>query len=345
MSLPKVPFSRRKRPPAERRKGRWRRSLGLTVAMLGWAATSGAEMLPSAFEKPAPNSVEDLRSMERHVKALLPKVTPAVVAVQLGDTVGSGVVVNAEGLVLTAAHVGDRPDRPVTFIFPNGRRVRGKTLGTDHDLDAGMMKITEGGPWPFLEPAPPDAVKPGDWALTLGHPGGWDPDRSTVVRLGRVIRATSRTIQTDCTITAGDSGGPLIDMQGRVLGIHTFVRSSTTENYHVPMKAFREDWDRLLKGERWGDEDSTPRPWLGTRGIDAPGGCRIEVVDDRGPAHKAGLQVGDVVTKINDATVEGADSYRRLVREAKVGADLTLTIQRGATQQAIKVKVADRNQR
>lgn len=327
----------------------FRRGLALLAAigvLLGSEDPIGAEALPPALSKTIPTSIADLRSIETHVKALLPKVTPAVVAVQIGDTVGSGVVVGADGLVLTAAHVGDRPGREVRFIFPDGRKAKGKTLGTDHDLDAGMMRITDAGPWRHVELAPVSGAKPGDWALTLGHPGGWDPDRSLVVRLGRVIRSNTRSLQTDCTITAGDSGGPVFDMEGRVIGIHTYVRNSTAENYHVPVAAFRQDWDRLLKGESWGvDEDSAPRPWLGTRGVDANPGCRIEVVDERGPAFKAGVQIGDTILRINDTAVEGAESYRRLVRESKIGSELRLTIERDGVQKVIPVPVADRNQR
>jgi serine protease Do len=315
------------------------------LLLLNPTLTTTGETLPSALSKTIPESLADLRAIEDHVKALLPKVTPAVVAIQIGDTVGSGVIVSPDGLVLSAAHVGDRPGREVRFIFANGKKARGKTLGTDHELDAGMMRITDAGPWPHLEPAPAQEAKPGDWALTLGHPGGWDPDRSLVVRLGRVIRSNARTLQSDCTITAGDSGGPLLDMKGRVIGIHTYVRNSTAENYHVPIAAFREDWERLLKGESWGSEDSAPRPWLGTRGVDANPGCRIEVVDERGPAFKAGLQVGDVVLSINGSEVEGAEGYRRLVRDSQIGSQLRLKVKRDAADQIITVQVADRNQR
>src|SRR6266536_812191 len=159
--------------------------------------------LPAVFRKPAPESLDDLKAIERQVRAILPRVSRAVVAVELGGATGSGVVVSEDGVVLTAAHVCDRPNRDVKFIFPDGKTARGKTLGTDHELDAGMMKISDEGPWPFAEVGTIAETDLGDWVLTLGHPGGYDPERSMVVRLGRIIRLTPDMVQTDCTLNAG----------------------------------------------------------------------------------------------------------------------------------------------
>ena len=284
--------------------------------------------------------------MEKHITVLTRKITPAAVAVQVGSAVGSGVVVSADGTVLTVAHVAGRPGREVLFVFADGRRARGKTLGVNLGPDAGMMKITDPGPWPFADLTPSKESSVGDWVLALGHPGGWDPERPIVVRLGRILETGSDFLRSDCTITAGDSGGPLFDMQGRVTGVHSFVRTATTANYHVDISNYHADWRRLTAGESWGQEETAPRPWLGTRGSDeAAGGCRIEVVDERGPAYKAGLQVGDVVLSINGATVEGAEAYSRAVRSSKIGSELQLIVRRGEAEKTISVKVAERGQR
>lgn len=304
-----------------------------------------AESLPPAFSHRVPGSLSEFRDMERHVTALTRKVSPVVVAVQVGQATGSGVVVSSDGLVLTAAHVAGRPGREVIFKFSDGRTAKGKTLGTDHGADAGMMRITDPGPWPHLDLAPSEEIHVGDWTLALGHPGGWDPERPVVVRLGRVLELDSGFVHTDCTITAGDSGGPLFDMKGRVVGLHSYVRTATSANYHVRAQAYRANWQRLLNGESWGDEESSPRPWLGTRGVDDPEGCRIERVDERGPAFKAGLQVGDIVLRINGVPVEDADGYAARVRESKIGTELHLRIKRNGTEMTLTVKVGERGQR
>lgn len=304
-----------------------------------------AENLPPVFTRRAPASLTEFREMEKHVTALTRKVTPVLVAVQVGQATGSGVVISSDGLVLTVAHVAGRPGREVLFRFSDGRSAKGKTLGTDHGADAGMMRITDPGPWPHLDLAPSEEIHVGDWTLALGHPGGWDPERPVVVRLGRVLELDSDFLHTDCTITAGDSGGPLFDMKGRVVGLHSFVRTATSANYHVRAQAYRANWQRLLNSESWGDEESSPRPWLGTRGVDDPEGCRIERVDERGPAFKAGLQVGDVVLRINGVPVDDAEGYASRVRESKIGTELHLRIKRNGSEMTLTVKVGERGQR
>ena len=86
--------------------------------------------------------------------------------------------------------------------------------------------------------------------LALGHPGGFDLRRSLVVRLGRIIRLETDALQTDCTISPGDSGGPLFDMHGRVIGIHSAISTSPAENFHVSVTEFYDSWDELVRARQ-----------------------------------------------------------------------------------------------
>jgi serine protease Do len=291
---------------------------------------------------PTPESLEDVKEIERTVKTLLPRISPAVVAVQVRGSTGSGVVISEDGLVLTAAHVCDEPNRDVRITFPDGKNARGKTLGTNHEVDAGMIKITDAGPWAHVELGHPHDLVLGDWVLTLGHPGGFDPHRPLVVRLGRVIRLNSRLLQTDCTVSAGDSGGPLFDLHGAVMGIHSRISESTTENFHVPVKAYHDTWDRLVKGENWGGERSSPRAWFGVRGADHPGGCLLESVETDAPAFKAGLKAGDIVRKINEREVKDYAALKQFVAESKPGAELKLELERDEKLVFVTVKLEAR---
>lgn len=205
--------------------------------------------LAAAFGKAAPASVADLRSIEQRVRTVVARVSPAVVAVQIGDGSGSGVVISADGLVLTAGHVCGQPNRDVRFAFPDGRTARGKTMGADVESDTGLLRITTPGVWPCVPVGDLERARVGDWVLALGHPGGFDARRSLVVRLGRIIRRTPWTMQTDCTISPGDSGGPLFDMYGRVIGIHSFISTSMADNFHVPITEFYDTWDELVSVE------------------------------------------------------------------------------------------------
>jgi serine protease Do len=206
--------------------------------------------LPKALSKPAPENVEDLRDIETHVQAVLKKVMPAVVGVRVGFGQGSGVIVNEDGTILTAGHVSGNPNQNAAVILPNGKSLKAKTLGRHGGYDSGMMKISEEGKYPFLEMGKSSELKPGQWVIGIGHPGGFRPNRTPVVRVGRILFANAFVIRTDCTLVGGDSGGPLFDMQGRVIGIHSRIGGlAITENLHVPVDAYRKDWDRLARGD------------------------------------------------------------------------------------------------
>ncbi len=292
-----------------------------------------------------PKTLAELKAIENTVRDIVPRVSPAVVAVQVRESTGSGVVITQDGLILTAAHVCDEPNRDVRIIFPDGKTARGRTLGTNHEMDAGMMKITDPGVWPHVDLGDLKEVHLGDWVLTLGHPGGFDPRRSLVVRLGRVIRFSLDSLQTDCTVSAGDSGGPLFDLRGKVIGIHSRISESTTENFHVPISTYRETWDRLANGENWGNERLSPRPWFGVRGSDHEGGCKLEFVEEGAPAFKAGLKAGDIIRKVNTREVKDYAALKQFVAGARPGDELKLELERDEKQMTITVKLERRSGR
>ncbi len=295
--------------------------------------------LRPAFTKSVPTSLGDLRSMEQHVKALAARVSPTVVAVEVGTGSGSGVIISADGLVLSAGHVCGAPDREVRFTFPDGKTARGKTLGANSDNDTGLMRITDRGPWPHAEMGDLKQAVVGDWVLALGHPGGFDLRRSLVVRLGRIIRLEPDALQTDCTISPGDSGGPLFDMHGRVIGIHSAISSSVAENFHVPVTAFYEGWTLLAQKPEEKIRADKPPAYVGAKGIDDPDGCRLTAVDEDSPAAKAGLKVGDLVVKVDGREVRLYASLLRWVAESEPGDTLSLEVKRGSDLLALEVKL------
>src|SRR5262249_12626858 len=142
--------------------------------------------------------------------------------------------------------------RPVTIIMPDGKRLKGETLGANRGIDSGMVKITDKGEWPYLEMGKSESLKRGQWCIAVGHPGGFRPGRPPVVRVGRVQDATKSLIRPDCTLVGGDSGGPLFDLDGRVIGIHSRISGSIAANIHVPVDTYRETFERLVKAEVWG---------------------------------------------------------------------------------------------
>jgi serine protease Do len=278
--------------------------------------------------------------MEQHVKALVARVSPAVVAVEVGDGSGSGVIIGADGLVMTAGHVCGEPNLDVRFTFPDGKTARGKTLGVDLESDTGLMRITDKGPWPFVGLGDTEQTEIGDWVLALGHPGGFDLRRSLVVRLGRIISRAPGDLQTDCTISPGDSGGPLLDMYGRVIGIHSFISTSMADNFHVPIAAYYDTWEQLAKTTT-SIHAPLPQSYVGADGVDGSPGCRLSIVEKDSPAAKAGLKVGDVVLKIEGRQLLGSSSFRRWVDESSPGETLNLAVKRGNKVLSLNVKLAE----
>src|SRR5262245_14623932 len=174
--------------------------------------------------------VADLKAMQAHVQKLTEQLKKCTVGVTVGAAQGSGVIVSKDGYVLTAAHVAGAPNSRVEFTLADGKTVKGKSLGLFRTLDAGLRKITDPGDYPFAEMGSSEELKEGQWCLALGHPGGYQEDRGIVLRVGRVLLNAKDAITTDCTLVGGDSGGPLFDMDGHVIGINSRIAELLTSN-------------------------------------------------------------------------------------------------------------------
>ena len=170
-----------------------------------------------------PKSLDDLRAIQEAMQSNLSRAREATVCLQIGEGSGSGVIVSPEGLVLTAAHVTGGVGEEVKVVMEDGTEYQGVSLGLNAKTDAAMLKIIDSGPFPFVEYDKVDATKLGDWVFSLGHSGGFDKARGINVRIGRLVREAETTIQSDCMLIGGDSGGPLFDMTGKVIGIHSRV--------------------------------------------------------------------------------------------------------------------------
>jgi serine protease Do len=300
-----------------------------------------------ALEKPEPETVDDLRAIQQRVKEVLKKVMPSTVGLQVGGASGSGVIIDKEGHILTAAHVSGPADRPVTIILSDGRRIKGKTLGGNRGIDSGLIKITDMGAFPFVEMGKSASLKRGQWVIATGHPGGYRPGRTPPVRLGRVLDFNNSLIRTDCTLVGGDSGGPLFDLEGRVIGIHSRIAGRITDNIHVPVDTFRDTWDRLAKGEVWGGGlfggAGRDQPYLGVELDTDAKGCKVAKVVEKTPAEKAGLKADDVILKFDGQALESAPDLRTALGKKKIGDSITLSVQRGDMTLDIKVTLGRRD--
>jgi S1-C subfamily serine protease len=191
-----------------------------------------------------------------------------------------------------------------------------------------------------------DALKEGQWCLATGHPGGYQEDRGVVLRLGRVLllpTPDSKAITTDCTLVGGDSGGPLFDMEGRVIGINSRIAGALAANMHVPVSTFKETWDRLNKGEAWGHYPGQG-PILGVRGEEGSANAKIAHVNPKSPAAKADLRAGDVVLKFQGQDIADFKSLVDAVALQNPGDPVKIVVQRGAETLELEVKLGRRTE-
>jgi serine protease Do len=241
--------------------------------------------------------------------------------------------------------VAREPGLDVTLVLADGRRAKGKTLGINRNVDAGMIRITTPGEWPFAEVGRSRDLRPGHWCIAMGHPGGYRRDRPPVLRVGRVLVNTDRLIDTDCTLVGGDSGGPLFDLDGRVIGINSRIGASAQANIHVPVDTFTAAWDRMVKGESWGAMAGLPvprGPILGISGEDHAQGCRVTAITPGSPAQKVGLKAGDVIWRFEDQDKPGLAKLVEMIGRRKAGDEVKFSILRGDEKLQMAARLAPR---
>ena len=295
-------------------------------------------------------TIDQLKERQGKVQAVADKVMSSVVAITSADPKkpgsGSGVIVQKDGLILTAAHVTAATGDELVIIFPDGKRVKGKALGANRGSDAGMAKITEEGEWPAVEMGSSDKMRYGDWCVAMGHPGGFDYARRPPVRLGRIWRRDmDGAIFSSCPLIGGDSGGPLFDLEGRVIGINSSIHGATDMNRHVAIDTLRDDWDKMLKEKAWGRQGFSANPDIPRMGVtfdkDSQEGVRvIEEVDSDSPAGKAGVKNGDVLVRFDGVEIATFHHLSRLIGKKKPGDKVKLALRRASETVECEIELA-----
>ena len=286
------------------------------------------------FAVPAPTpaqqdtaSVAKIREVEAKVKQVVAANMDACVSISDGIGAGSGVIVTEDGLVLTAGHVMVGQGEYKIF-FPDGRVARARPLGKNLDVDSGMVQIIDPGPWPFVKIGKSQSLKKGDWVVSMGHSGGFELGRNPPVRTGRVLDRNDHQLLTDAVLIGGDSGGPLFDLDGKLVGIHSSIGDSVAENRHVMTEIFGRDYDRLKRGEQWGqlpalanENDGSKPPKMGIR-VDLESG-RVNSVTKNSPASDVGIKAGDIVREFDGIRLESGRQLIRMIKE-KISGDVVM---------------------
>lgn len=301
-------------------------------------------------------SLGDLRNLEEKIKAVVEKGTPATISMlsagRGGNVSGSGVVVTADGLILTAAHVV-QGNTEMTVVFPDGQEARAKVLGANYYRDAAMAQLIGDGPWPFVEVGDSAEMATGDLVVAMGHPKGYDPTRRPPVRFGRIMSRqhgeTTGFFTTDCTVIGGDSGGPLFNLEGQVVGIHSSIDARETRiNHHAGIAGFKKSWAKMKAGDQWGqlggNEMGPDRPVIGVLLEASESGLKVMNVPRNSPAEAGGIRNGDVILSLAEEKVDSLKSLARILVDFDRGDSIKVGLERGGEALEKNVKLASRRE-
>lgn len=284
--------------------------------------------LSVAQEAPTLNSAPTVElnwpmALQSRIEQTIARAAPAVVGVTERRPGGvgsfSGVIVHPEGWIWTAGHAVT-PGRKYQIHLADGRTMDGIGKGTNRLLDCAMIEVvpkpTE--PLPVLPIGDSSQLVADQPCISLSHPGSYDPSRGAIARMGRILQPVSSRfgmIASTALMEPGDSGGPLIDLEGRLIGIHSQIGRDLKDNYDVPVGTFVKYWQEL-KEESDFEVNSIPGlPDLGMkvrRGRRS--GPRIVSVTPDGPAARLGLAEGDVIVEIAGKRWTGGNFQEQMVR-------------------------------
>ena len=362
----------------------------VTSALVGGALASGMSVLPLLVPHP-PVSAREAFTRTSFVASAVKRSGPAVVTLETSRTMqspnlsglpegirlnplfrnffgmpggapsrsrvqrgqGSGVLFDSQGLLLTNAHVVEGAEE-LTVGLSDGRRVKGRVIGTDRLTDLAVVRLEGEGLWPVAVLGNSDRLNVGDWAIAVGNPYGLE-NTVTLGIISNLNRNVSQLgisgkrldlIQTDAAINPGNSGGPLLNAEGEVIGINTLVRSGPGAGlgFAIPINRAKAIASELVATGK----ARHPVIGIGLSRVpaDRPGGpaqrgAVIRSIQKMGPADQAGLQVDDVITAVDGQAVEGPAAVVSAIERRGVGETLTLKIRRANDQKVVRLKPVD----
>ncbi len=258
------------------------------------------------------------------------------------NSLGSGFVIDAKGIIITNDHVIAGADE-IDVTFPNGTTLSAQIVGRDAATDLAVLRVQPDGALPAVALGDSDTARSGDWVLAIGNPFGLGGSLSVGIVSARNRDIQSGRyddfIQTDAAINRGNSGGPLFNMKGEVVGVNSAILSPTGGSvgigFAIPSNLVRQIVDQLL------EFGVTHRGWLGvsaqsiplelarTYGLDKPMGAIVMSVTKDGPAEKAGIETGDLIIQLGDEIITDSRVLTRLAAESKDGSKTKLRYIRG----------------
>ncbi len=293
-----------------------------------------------------------LDAFSRAVISVVERVAPSVTHVQRGRGAGSGTVIAPDGYILTNAHVVDDA-RAVDVVMADGTTYRAPVIGADPATDLAVVRAL-GPALPALELATADTLRVGQLVVAIGDPLGLQSTvtHGVVSALGRSLRAKDgriieNVIQTDAALNPGNSGGPLVDTHGRVVGVNTaIIQGAQGIAFAIPAATARMVATALIRDGR------VRRALLGISGAATPvgqhlaralglvasSGVRVLEVTPGGPAARAGVRQGDILVSIDGATIATLTDLQRALVADRIGRDTLLTLVRRGERISVGVR-------
>ena len=317
------------------------------IASLGFSGEAGAQFPSFAdlAEKLTP-SVVNISSFSQSETGNGEGNTP------LSESLGSGFIIDGNGYIITNNHVVDKAES-ISITLSDNTKTEARVIGKDPKTDLALIKIETKRPLNAVKFGDSDKIRVGDWVLAIGNPFGL----GSSVTAG-IVSAKSRDIesgpydsfiQTDASINQGNSGGPMFNLQGEVIGISSAIFSTTGASQGVgfAIPANLAGWViSQLK-----EHGEVKRGWIGIKiqpntpeiadslGISANQGVVVSGITEQGPAQKAGLQAGDIVLSFNRQPIDNTKNLSRLIAETKIGTPAPIEIWRSGQKQTLTVPI------
>lgn len=317
------------------------------IASLGFSGEAGAQFPSFAdlAEKLTP-SVVNISSFSQSETENGEGNTP------LSESLGSGFIIDGNGYIITNNHVVDKAES-ISITLSDNTKTEARVIGKDPKTDLALIKIETKRPLNAVKFGDSDKIRVGDWVLAIGNPFGL----GSSVTAG-IVSAKSRDIesgpydsfiQTDASINQGNSGGPMFNLQGEVIGISSAIFSTTGASQGVgfAIPANLAGWViSQLK-----EHGEVKRGWIGIKiqpntpeiadslGISTNQGVVVSGVTEQGPAQKAGLQAGDIVLSFNRQPIDNTKNLSRLIAETKIGTPAPIEIWRSGQKQTLTIPI------
>ncbi|MEY4984411.1 MAG: hypothetical protein RIR62_2677 [Pseudomonadota bacterium] len=274
---------------------------------------------------------------------------------QRSEALGSGFVISADGYIVTNNHVIEGADE-IEIEFFSGDRLKAEIVGTDPKTDIALLKVTSEEPLPFVQFGDSDLMRVGDWVMAMGNPlgQGFSVSAGIVSARGRELQGTyDDYIQTDAAINRGNSGGPLFNMDGQVIGVNTAILSPNGGSIGIGFSMASNVVSKVI--DQLKEFGETRRGWLGVRiqdvtpdvaeamGLAEAKGALVTDVPD-GPAKDAGMLAGDVILTFDGSEIGDVRDLTRTVADSPVGAAVPVVVMRDGTQTELSVTLGRREE-